>query len=163
METALLVAFIAVGITAISSVVDFIQTWHIRKVQNKLNEVSGQWQEQGGIGEQFGEYLLSRETPDAPSNLQIMAVQVGSQIAASIKGSFMGVQSGESRHLKQIEGKVISALEPDAPEMKLAQEVMNRIGLPADELPAVLAVLQKYGYLAQGKLPQNNGGRQASW
>ncbi len=84
-----------------------------------------------------------------------MAVEVGSQIASSIKGSIMGVQSGESRHLKSIEAKVMDVLEPDAPEMKLAKSILERIGLPIDELPYVIQTLQKYGHM---NINQNNPG-----
>lgn len=156
METAITIAFIAVGITAVSSLVDFIQTWHIRKVQNKLEEVSTLWQSKGDIGDQFGKWLLFREATDKPSNLQVCANEVGSQIAASIRGSVMGSASGEARHLKGIEAKVMDLMEPDAPEMKLAKKIMDRIGLPTEELPYVIQTLQKYGHMGSPGVPRNN-------
>ncbi len=159
LETALVVAFIAVGITAVSSVIDFIQTWHIRKVQNKLDEVSALWQGKGDIGDQFGKWLLFRESTEKPSNLQVCAIEVGSQIASSIRGSVMGSASGEARHLKGIEAKVMDLMEPDAPEMKLAKSILERIGLPIEELPYVIQTLQKYGHMNPQGFQGNNGSK----
>jgi hypothetical protein len=162
LETAILVAFIAVGITAVSSIVDFIQTYHIRKVQNKLNEVSEIWEEGGSVGDQFGKWLLAKEAPDKPTNLEACASLVGHQIASSFSMGLKGIASGESRTLRSVERQVMESLED--PQVKQLLDYCDRAGIPRELAGTAYDILQKRGYLDKLGLGKNDGeGSKALW
>jgi len=153
MELALTVAFIAVILTSASSIIDFIQTWHIREVQNQLKSAQKRWDERGGIGDQLGDWLLEKRPEDQLSNLEFLSAKVGQTLYASLRSGSAAVSSGEKRHENMVENRTLEALEASDPEMKMLKSVFERLGLddlwnPSD-IPAVVNVLRKHGVFGQ--------------
>ena len=78
-----------------------------------------------------------------------MVDALGERLGRSIKGGLMGHASGEARHEKMLEKRVIGALMDNSPEMKIGMQVLDKFGLgdiaTPENLPALLNLANKYG------------------
>ena len=160
MDTALIVAFIAVGITSVSSIVDFIQTWHIRKVQTRLDSAAKIWEQNGTFGEQINAYLLAQEAPDKPTNLDILAGRFGQAFYASLRSGNAAALSVESRQMKAIDKQIINGAEDISPEISIGMKILSQLGfdvpsLSPEQLGYALNKVKKMGILPGGNMQQS--------
>ena len=75
--------------------------------------------------------------------------------------SLLAQKSGEARHQKMLENRVIGAVMDKSPELKLAMSALEQFGLEdiatPENMPALLNIARKYGLFeyAQGLTPVN--------
>lgn len=78
-----------------------------------------------------------------------MVDAIGERLGASIKGGLMGHRSGEVRHERMLEKRVVGALMDKSPEMKIGVQVLEQFGLgdlaTPENIPALLQLANKYG------------------
>ena len=88
---------------------------------------------------------------------------IGEKLGRSIKGGLMGHASGEARHEKMLETRVIGALMDKSPEMKIGMQVLEKFGLgdiaTPENIPALLSLANKYGLfgMLKGNPSQSEG------
>lgn len=163
MEIALLIALAAIGIAILSAFWDAIATLFQRKILHELQESIAMWKDKGDIGEQIGEWLLETEGEGKPTNLEILSQHVGSNLYLSMRNAGAAAMSGDSRHNKMVEGRVVDALEEGQPELKVLRSFAEQIGLDVSDVPAIIQVLQKYNMIPQDLGRKGNNGSQTSW
>ena len=94
---------------------------------------------------------------------QNMVDVIGQRLGASIKGGLMGHASGEARHEKMLETRVIGAMMEKSPELKIGMQVLDQLGLgdiaTPENLPALINLANKYGLfgMLKGKNPSSGG------
>jgi len=85
--------------------------------------------------------------PDEEGSSVIDAI--GERLGRSIKGGLMGHASGEARHEKMLETRVVGALVESSPELKIGMVALEKLGLgdiaTPENLPALLSLANKYG------------------
>ena len=155
LDISILVAILAVIVTAAAVFIDALQTRSIRKINLKVEAF-----EQQDIGASFGEWLLTKEKEDSPTNLEAMASLVGKQIAGSFSMGLKGIASDESRTIRAVEQKLMEGLQ--TPESKALIELADRLGIDRSLAGTLLDVLQKRGLNPEQLLNRNNGGGSAS-
>lgn len=166
-ETAIIISAVALIISTISSIWDAYGNLNIRRVQKTLSKSVDAWEDKGSVGEQFGDFLLSKSDPDvpeSPTNLECMASLVGKQIAGSFTAAAKGIVSGDVRTFRSVEKAFMEGIQ--TPESKALMEACDQFGVSRELGGVLLEVAQKHGYL--DKLIKNNGGSespgvQASW
>lgn len=163
MDTAIIVAFVAVGITCVSSIIDAIQTMHIRKVQNQLAEATSLWKGKGDLGDQLGEYLMERESEDKPTNMEVLGSVLGSSMVKSMNATTAGVKSGDVRLQKSVDNQVFEAVKGSDPNLALISSVLDKLGLgelaTPELLPYAARAIQKFGLHDGGSLPSRSSNR----
>jgi len=100
-------------------------------------------------------------------NGQNMVDMIGVRLGASIKGGLMGHRSGEVRHEKALEKRVLQAVMDKSPEMKIGMQVLEEVGLgdlaTPENMPALMTLAKKYGVfdmipgLLKGNSPGESG------
>jgi len=91
--------------------------------------------------------------------------KLGEKFGRSIKGGLMGHASGEDRHEKVLETRVVTALMDKVPELKIGMAALKEFGLgdiaTPENMPALLQLADKYGL---GKFLKGNspGGSSSS-
>ena len=148
---------LSIGVFMLGTI-DFLTNYRqwrtIKNLQGVLNDKIGLWEERGDIGQQFGNFLMAREAQDKPTNLQIMATEVGQTLYASLRSGANAALSGDKRHENMVENKTLEALEASDPEMKVLKGIFERLGLDdmwnPDDIPSVVNVLRKHGVLGGG-------------
>lgn len=104
--------------------------------------------ERGTIGEQFGEWLMEKESEDedAPTRLQALALIVGKTFFRTQRFSLQQVDSVESRRRNTVDSKIFEALKEGNPEVKIVSRILEEMGLGdlvnEKDLPYIM---QKYG------------------
>lgn len=159
LDLSILVAVCAIIVTAAALCVDAWQTRSIGKINAKVAAF-----QQQDIGESFGDWLIApcddeehwtksgHEGP-IPTNLQLCASQVGSQIAGSFKMGLQGIASGEARTVRSVQNKIVEHLQ--TPETKALIDFCDNAGIPRELASVAYQILDKQGLLP--KILRNNG------
>jgi hypothetical protein len=145
-------------LVAVTWITDYFQWRGIRSINSKVEAY-----ESTDPGEAFGQWLLRKEKLEDGSevtNLESCASLVGRQIAGSFKMGLAGIQSGEARIVKNVQNKVVAALQ--TPETKALMEFCDRAGIPEEYATVAYQLLDKMGMLPQA-LRNNGQGQTASW
>lgn len=115
--------------------------------------------ENGTAGEQIGEWLLASESEESPCNLDVLASRFASAMVGNLNRVEAGMKSGEVRHLRAIDNRVLEAVKTNNPDIRVATRILEELGLGdlTENQEDLKYVLEKYGgMLGMG----NNGGDQ---
>jgi len=156
LDISILVAILAVIVTAAAVFIDALQTRSIRKINLKVEAF-----EQQDIGASFGEWLLTKEKEDSPTNLEAMASLVGKQIAGSFSMGLKGIASGESRTVRGVQQKMMEALQD--PEIEKLLGFCDSAGIDRGLADVVLNIAKQGGYLDKLLKKDGGGGTNSTW
>jgi hypothetical protein len=166
---ALLAAFIAIGVGAVSLWIDSHQWRAIKVIGNNVQNAITEWQGKGEIGTQIGNWLLASEKEGEPSNIDVLSNMVGLAMAKGMRNAYAGEKSGDVRLQKGIDQRVFDAVKEANPELNLISVGLEKLGLgdlaTPELLPYAAKALGKYlpKDLLGGQIQQNNGGGQSGW
>ena len=173
MDNSLLVALVCAVVSTVvalcSLITDRLQWGVLRYIKAEFDTRAKQWEANGSVGEQLGEWILASKNPDEPCNGEVIGSIIGSSMAKSMRNAYAGEKSGDVRLQKGIDGKVFEAIQDANPEMKLIGTALDRLGLgdlnTPELLPYAAKALGKYvpKDLLGGQVTQNNGGGQSGW
>lgn len=75
--------------------------------------------------------------------------RIAERFGTSFRMSLMAQKSGQVRHEKMIENRVFEAVKENSPEIKIALQVLEKVGLSdlatPENMPALLNLANKYG------------------
>lgn len=117
----------------------------------------------GTIGEQFGVWLMEKESDaeDSPTRLEALSHIVGKTLFRTQRFSDMQVKSVDAAHFNKIDAQVFEALQENNPEMRIISRVLEELGLGdlvnEKDLPYIV---EKYGAtLGLGTAEQSSRGK----
>jgi len=154
-------AFGTLGLVAVTWITDYFQWRGIRNLDKRLEEEAKVWTERGDIGEQLGAWLLNKEAEDKPSNLEILTALTGQNLAKSMRLSAAAEISGDVRHEKAIENRVMEAVKTSMPDSEVFW-VLEKLGLAdltsPEDVAVVMRVVKRLGIdKVLGGVPQGKG------
>ena len=125
-------------------------------IAKKIDAERLRMEENGTAGEQIGEWLLASESEESPSNLDVLVSRFASAMVGNINRVEAGMKSGEVRHLRAIDSRVLEAVKTNNPDIRVATRILEELGLGdlTENQEDLKYVLEKYG----GMLGMGNNG-----
>lgn len=144
LDATIIFAVVVLVITAFGSLIDLYQTRTILSMGRRLEAADKLFQERGDAGEQIGGWLMQSDREDKLTNLEVMAVSVGSSIAKSMKASIAGERSGDVRLEQGIEKKFQDYMKTIDPNLKDLSDLGELLGVAPEHLGILGRIVRRY-------------------
>lgn len=160
----MVLAGFAIFVAAVGATIEVLSIRHIDK---RFQAETDAWKERGDLGEQLGGWLLAKEAEDKPSNLEILTQLTGQNLAKSMRLSAAAEVSGDVRHEKAIENRVMEAVKTNMPDSEVFW-ILEKLGLAdvtsPEDIAIVMRVVKRLGLdkILSGGQGQSRGGG-GSW
>lgn len=142
--------FISLLTVFMALIVDTMQWRVLRRITQRIDQQTAEWEERGTVGEQFGEWLLEPRE-DGVNNLQAISSHVANAMVVGINSQAAGRASGDARHQKMVDNKLFNALSAANPDLGMIKAFLTKIGLEelatSEQLPYVMRFLKKSNLL----------------
>lgn len=162
MDIALIIALVAAVsstlVAFVALITDRLQWGILKYIKSEFELRAKQWEENGSVGDQIGNWLTFTEKEGEPTNLEVLAQTAGRAMFSSASASMKAGMSGDVRHQNGIDKQLFAAMQNSNPEMKAISVFLDKLGLgdlaSPEEMPYVINWLQKNQLLGKA---QNNG------
>jgi len=102
-------------------------------------------EERGTFGDQLNDYLIDKDTPEGPTNLEVITDVFASRLVTGMKAQTAGIASGDSRRASMVTNKVFDYIAANNPDIALARKIGEKLGLEDEDLELVIHALRKFG------------------